>query len=50
MGQPKCRPLYVDATEAPWAPHFRMSSYITQELQELVIAEFSIDAKAESER
>ena len=39
--------FYVDATEAPWAPHFRMSSYITQELQELVIAEFSIDAEAQ---
>ena len=39
--------FYVDATEAPWAPHFRMSSYITRELQELVIAEFSIDAEAQ---
>jgi len=39
--------FYVDATEAPWAPQFRMSSYITQELQELVTAEFSIDPEAQ---
>ena len=24
--------FYVDATEAPWAPHFRMESYVTDEL------------------
>ena len=24
--------FYVDATEAPWAPHFRMWSYVTEEL------------------
>jgi len=24
--------FYVDATEAPWAPHFRMESYVTQDL------------------
>jgi S-formylglutathione hydrolase len=39
--------FYVDATEAPWAPHFRMYSYITQELQGLVTAEFPIDAEAQ---
>ena len=26
--------FYVDATRAPWAPHFRMESYITQDLLE----------------
>jgi len=36
--------FYVDATEAPWAPHFNMSSYITNELQKLVIGAFLIDA------
>ena len=39
--------FYVDATEAPWAPHFRMYSYITQELQELVIAEFPVAPEAQ---
>ncbi|ATB30896.1 S-formylglutathione hydrolase [Melittangium boletus] len=28
--------FYVDATQAPWAPRFRMYSYVTQELPELV--------------
>ncbi|MEZ4239020.1 MAG: S-formylglutathione hydrolase [Myxococcota bacterium] len=27
--------FYVDATEAPWAPHFRMHQYVTEELYEL---------------
>jgi S-formylglutathione hydrolase len=39
--------FYVDATEAPWAPHFSMYSYITQELQELVTRHFLIDAEAQ---
>ncbi len=32
--------FYVDATEAPWAPHFRMRSYVEQELPALIAAEF----------
>lgn len=32
--------FYVDATQAPWAPHFRMESYVTGELIELIDAEF----------
>jgi S-formylglutathione hydrolase len=32
--------FYVDATQAPWTPHFRMRSYIEQELPELIAAEF----------
>jgi S-formylglutathione hydrolase len=28
--------FYVDATQAPWAPRFRMYSYVTRELPELV--------------
>lgn len=32
--------FYVDATEAPWAEHFRMESYVTGELIDLVDAEF----------
>ena len=39
--------FYVDATEAPWAPHFRMYSYITEELQGLVTREFRVDAEAQ---
>ncbi|MEM0942968.1 MAG: S-formylglutathione hydrolase [Pseudomonadota bacterium] len=35
--------FYVDATQAPWAPHFQMYSYVTEELQALVAAEFPID-------
>ncbi len=32
--------FYVDATEAPWAPHFRMETYVTEELVALIDAEF----------
>lgn len=28
--------FYVDATQEPWAPHFKMYSYIVDELQQLV--------------
>jgi S-formylglutathione hydrolase len=35
--------FYVDATEAPWAPHFRMWRYVTQELPALVGAAFPLD-------
>ncbi len=32
--------FYVDATQAPWAPHFRMETYVTDELVALIDAEF----------
>ena len=32
--------FYVDATQAPWAPHFRMESYVTDELIALIDGEF----------
>jgi S-formylglutathione hydrolase len=32
--------FYVDAAQAPWAPHFRMESYVTDELIALIDAEF----------
>lgn len=32
--------FYVDATQAPWAPHFRMESYVTGELIDLIDAAF----------
>jgi S-formylglutathione hydrolase len=36
--------FYVNATEAPWAPHFRMWDYVQSELSELVTSSFNIDA------
>jgi len=35
--------FYVDATEAPWAPHYRMRSYIERELPALIAAAFPVD-------
>lgn len=35
--------FYVDATEAPWTPHFRMRAYIERELPDLIAAEFPAD-------
>lgn len=35
--------FYVDATRSPWAPHFRMWSYVTQELPALAGANFPLD-------
>ena len=35
--------FYVDATEAPWNGHFRMRSYIEQELPALLAEHFPID-------
>ena len=35
--------FYVDAAEAPWATHFRMRSYIENELPALVAAHFPAD-------
>lgn len=35
--------FYVNATEAPWAPHFRMWDYIVHELPTLVFGNFPLD-------
>jgi S-formylglutathione hydrolase len=35
--------FYVDATEVPWSGHYRMSTYVTEELPALVAAEFPVD-------
>ena len=35
--------FYVDATEAPWAKHYRMRSYIEQELPALVADNLPVD-------
>ena len=39
--------FYVDATQAPWSAHYRMYSYVTRELPELVAAH--LPARAESQ-
>ena len=36
--------FYLDATQAPWAPHWRMESYLMAELLPLMAASFPIDA------
>nr|WP_295781217.1 S-formylglutathione hydrolase [Rhodoferax sp.] len=36
--------FYLDATQAPWAKHWRMESYITQELLPLVTSTLPINA------
>jgi S-formylglutathione hydrolase len=35
--------FYVNATQDPWAPHFRMWDYITDELPKLVAHNFNLD-------
>ena len=34
--------FYIDATQAPWAPHFAMESYVARELFDLVSAELPV--------
>ena len=36
--------FYLDATQAPWAGHWRMESYLLDELLPAVTAEFGLDA------
>jgi S-formylglutathione hydrolase len=40
--------FYVDATQAPWATHFRMWSYVTAELPGIVAANFPADLARQS--
>ena len=40
--------FYIDATETPWAPHFRMESYILQDLTDLLFAEFPLDPERQA--
>ena len=40
--------FYVDATETPWAPHFRMWSYVTEELPALIGEHFPADMTRQS--
>ena len=37
--------FYVNATQKPWAPHFRMWDYVAEELPALIGANFAIDAE-----
>ena len=38
--------FYVDATQEPWSMNYRMYSYVTHELRELVEARFPVEARA----
>lgn len=40
--------FYVNATETPWAPHFRMWDYLAEELPRLITANFDIDEDRQS--
>ena len=40
--------FYVDATQEPWSKHYRMYSYITKELQNLVTEHFPVDAQKQA--
>ena len=40
--------FYVDATEAPWSRHYRMRTYVEQELPELVASQFPVDMSRQS--
>jgi S-formylglutathione hydrolase len=40
--------FYVDATQDPWSPHYRMWTYVTDELPDLVAAEFPADMERQS--
>ncbi|MEG0032473.1 S-formylglutathione hydrolase [Acinetobacter sp.] len=37
--------FYVNATQAPWAEHFQMESYVVEELYDLVIQQFAVQAE-----
>ncbi len=39
--------FYVDATQDPWKPHFRMWQYIAHELPDLVFSEMPLDRDAQ---
>ena len=40
--------FYVNATETPWAPHFRMWDYVAEELPALLAENFAIDPERQS--
>ncbi len=40
--------FYIDATESPWAPHFKMESYILGDLTKTLFGTFPLDADAQA--
>ncbi len=40
--------FYVNATEAPWAPHFRMWDYVTEDLPRVLFNAFPLDEGAQA--
>ena len=40
--------FYVNATQAPWAPHYRMWDYVAEDLPALLASEFAIDPDRQS--
>ena len=40
--------FYVNATQDPWKPHFQMWDYVAEELPELIMSEFAIDAERQA--
>ena len=40
--------FYVNATQTPWAPHFRMWDYVAEELPRLIADNFAIDPERQS--
>lgn len=39
--------FYVNATQSPWAPHFRMWDYVVEELPSVVFDAFPLDREAQ---
>ena len=40
--------FYVNATQDPWKPHFRMWDYVAEELPRLITANFAIDGERQA--
>lgn len=40
--------FYIDATEAPWAPNFRMETYIMQDLPRTLFANFPLEEERQA--
>lgn len=40
--------FYLDATQAPWAPHFRMESFVAGELPDVIAKNFPADMNRQS--
>ncbi|WP_102223992.1 S-formylglutathione hydrolase [Acidimangrovimonas sediminis] len=40
--------FYVNATQAPWAPHFRMWDYVAEDLPRLLFANFNLEEERQA--